>query len=101
MSRYLVTSTLLGGGVLAACLFATVQTGNCQAPPAPSPQSPTYRPGLGDLMTMTVQPGTSSWVSQGARRTGRSPPMSCTNWKSLSSGSRATGRNGRKNRLRT
>ena len=56
MTRYLVTVTLFGVAVLAVCLFATAQRGNGQTPPNPGPQPPTYRPGLGDLMTMTVQP---------------------------------------------
>jgi hypothetical protein len=45
----------LGVGVLAGCLYATALSGGAQTPPT-APQAPTYRPGLGDLMTMTVQP---------------------------------------------
>jgi hypothetical protein len=56
MRRYPVTATLLGVGIVAASLFATAERGNGQAPPTSGAQAPTYRPGLGDLMTMTVQP---------------------------------------------
>src|SRR5882724_9056269 len=56
MTRYPVMASLLGVGVLAACLFAAARSGNSQTPPSPDPQPPSYRPGLGDLMTMTVQP---------------------------------------------
>ena len=56
MTRYPVMASLLGVGVLAACLFAAARSGNSQTPPSPGPQPPSYRPGLGDLMTMTVQP---------------------------------------------
>ena len=54
--RYPLMITLLGVGVLAAYLFATAQKSHGQTTPNPAPQPPTYRPGLGDLMTMTVQP---------------------------------------------
>ena len=56
MTRIRVTIFLLGAAALAVCLFATAQRGNGQTPPNPGPQPPSYRPGLGDLMTMTVQP---------------------------------------------
>jgi hypothetical protein len=55
MRRSLVATTLIGVGVLAGCVFATARSGSGQTPPTP-PQPPPYRPGLGDLMTMTVQP---------------------------------------------
>ena len=55
MRQPIAATTLLGIGVMAACLFATTRNGSSQTPPTP-PQPPTYRPGLGDLMTMTVQP---------------------------------------------
>ena len=40
-----------------AVTFMTLGLGNAQAPSSPSTTAPpAYRPGLGDLMTMTVQP---------------------------------------------
>ncbi|MDP1749162.1 MAG: hypothetical protein Q8L22_06875 [Reyranella sp.] len=40
-------------GVIA---LAMLGSGNAQAPAGPQGASQTYRPGIGDLMTMTVQP---------------------------------------------
>jgi len=48
--RNLLPSALAIAAVVAAPIVVAAQT------PAPAPQPQAYRPGLGDLMTMTVQP---------------------------------------------
>jgi hypothetical protein len=48
--RNLLPSALVIAGLVAVPVIVAAQT------PAPAPQPQAYRPGLGDLMTMTVQP---------------------------------------------
>jgi hypothetical protein len=51
--RYAALVTLSGLLVVAGPMFLAAQTGPT---PSQTPPPPAYRPGLGDLMTMTVQP---------------------------------------------
>ena len=53
MLNKLLPLALLAGSVT----FIALGAGNAQTPASPSPTAPpAYRPGFGDLMTMTVQP---------------------------------------------
>ena len=61
------------------------------APPAPEP----YRPGLGDLMTMTVQPRHIKLCSPATSRTGPMRNTNCTNCRRHSSASSESGRDTR------
>jgi hypothetical protein len=59
--------------VLAACLAGSV-TADADAQAPSSPRTPSFQPGLGDLMTAFIQRAISSSASAARRATGTTPP---------------------------
>jgi len=84
------TSLALVSGVLTLSLPGL---GHAQAPATPQGATPqAYRPGLGDLMTMTVQPRHIKLGLAAQERTGAMRRTSCTSSRNRSKGSSASGR---------
>ena len=79
-------------------MFLSAQTGPTpnQAQPPPA-----YRPGLGDLMTMTVQPRHIKLGLAVSEKNWSFAAYELHELEELLSGSRAIGRNGRRNRSPT